>query len=317
MQDNIGDQAGASDPQPSRGMTIAWPVVTTILGTLSLALFVTVIVILTIKDVDTLSTVALALAVLSFAAQLIVTMAQAQQATQVSGETKSALADMRATTASLLTNQRGQFDTVLKALVRQAVPAAIEDVTSQEPTGDQAEDASALESALESRLKEAIKNNWLSSAGAVSTGTEVEHNDRVRRVQRTAEWSNLLETWPTQDEGERVAEILRGLPIRSIQVLGGFIANVRTRIQTLSVDKEPTVYVHWPEADGRPAAYQRLIDSGLIEVVSTSTNRDRKVFERVRLTPDGVIAARLLSAKGQPPEWAADIAAEAVHRSPA
>jgi len=75
---------------------------TVILGVISLASLGTLAVITSVKNVDELSTVALALAVVSFAAQLIVTLAQGQTSAQVNRETMAALTEMRATTNSLL-----------------------------------------------------------------------------------------------------------------------------------------------------------------------------------------------------------------------
>ena len=58
---------------------------------------------------------------------------------------------------------------------------------------------------------------------------------------------------------------------------------------------------------GPGAKFQRLLDEGLVEIISapTENQRGRVVY---RLTPDGITAARILHAKGDPPEWAANLA---------
>ncbi|MEU7570495.1 hypothetical protein [Micromonospora sp. NPDC049240] len=101
----------------------------------------TLAVIVSIKDVDVLSTIALALAVLAFAAQLIVSLAQAQgsaqqlsQTERINSQTQSTLAEVRSTAHALLTNQSDQFNKVLAAALRTVTESAVREVA--EATGD-------------------------------------------------------------------------------------------------------------------------------------------------------------------------------------
>jgi hypothetical protein len=125
-----GDEA-----QKRPGLTVPWSGLSLGLFVLSLASLGTLSVVASIKDVDLLSTVALALALLAFAAQLIISLAQAQgsaqqlnQSERVNTETKSTLAEVRSTTKALLTNQSDQFNKVLSALLRQATENAVREV---------------------------------------------------------------------------------------------------------------------------------------------------------------------------------------------
>ncbi|WP_146766759.1 hypothetical protein [Micromonospora noduli] len=121
-----------------------------------------------------LSTIALALAVLAFAAQLIVSLAQAQgsaqqltQTERVNSETQSALAEVRSTANALLTNQSDQFNKVLSALLRSATEDAVREVAeaaSSGPTGQaapQAEsiDPEAVAERVEIRVRQLLANH--------------------------------------------------------------------------------------------------------------------------------------------------------------
>jgi hypothetical protein len=146
------------------GPTLRWGWLATGLAIFSAACLATLIVVVAVKNIDTLSTVALALAVLAFSAQLIVTLVQGQQFGQLNADTKSALTEIRATTSSLLTNQRELVNRVLEYAFhafQTAVPAAVEDVTGDEQQStDQSERAAELESALQTRVEESFKEAW-------------------------------------------------------------------------------------------------------------------------------------------------------------
>ncbi|MEV0328716.1 hypothetical protein AB0H63_20040 [Micromonospora echinospora] len=164
----------------SNGLHVPWSrlslgllaVTITSLGTLS--------VIVGIKDVDILSTVALALAVLAFAAQLIVSLAQAQgsaqqltQTERVNSETKSALAEVKSTANALLTNQSDQFNQVLSALLRSATADAVREATeasavvdAQEPDGVEPIDPEAVAERVEERVKKLLSHQPVGGVGS-------------------------------------------------------------------------------------------------------------------------------------------------------
>jgi hypothetical protein len=259
---------------------------------------------------DALATAALALAVLAFSAQLIVTLAQDQQFGQLNAETKAALMEMRATTSSLLTNQSGQFNMVLRAFLEKvhgAVEGAVEDVEGaddEQESTDQSERAAELESALQTRLEEALKSPtgqpgvvWSSSATPKSSDVA------SLRAQRQREWKDLMAEYPSRAEGEPVVEIIHKLSPQAIATLGRVAAN---SITSTREDRS----VSYRRRDGQISeGLKRLIETGLLEKLSeVAQHRDGLTSDRYKLTPTGIIAARILRGQGNPPEWAADMA---------
>src|SRR4051794_30757419 len=97
-------------------MRVSWRAVAIGLLLLVVAVLATLAVVVSIHDVDLLSTVALALAILAFAAQLLVSLLQSNaQAAQLSAtervnnETRALLSEISARSEALLTNQAGMF----------------------------------------------------------------------------------------------------------------------------------------------------------------------------------------------------------------
>ena len=121
--------------------------------------------------------------------------------------------------------------------------------------------------------------------------------DELVWKKRRDEWKKVIETYPPQDEGERVGEIIRQLPPRAIAQLGRFVGDV-------GEEGREDQAVSYVKAKNTPygKGNQRLIDAGLVEVVD---EQDEKVS--LRLTCDGITAARLLRADEQAPEWASGL----------
>lgn len=94
----------------------------------------TLAVVASVKNADILATVALALAVLAFAAQLVIAIAQGQSANQqllqserVNTETQRLLSEIRSGNNELTLTVRQQFDFVLRHALGSAVPRAIKE----------------------------------------------------------------------------------------------------------------------------------------------------------------------------------------------
>lgn len=161
---------------PPQGLVVGWAALSLGLAVIATASLGTLITVVSIKDVDVLSTVALALAVVAFAAQLIVSLAQAQtaaqqlaQAERINSQTQTTLVEVRTTSQALLTNQTDQFDKVLGAALRAAIPEAVREVTDQDG-GDtpSSVDLEALAERLESRLSQVLGAWREPHAGAAS-----------------------------------------------------------------------------------------------------------------------------------------------------
>lgn len=109
-------------------------------------------VVATVKEADALSTVALALAVLAFAAQLIVSLAQERSAasqvrdtSRINAETHALLSELRAQGASMASVQAAQFDKLLD----RAITPAIVDAALSASTGEIDDDARDSEQRVE------------------------------------------------------------------------------------------------------------------------------------------------------------------------
>jgi hypothetical protein len=307
------DSAEGRVTAQANGLNIGWRVLAVGLSVFSVACLVAVVVVATIKAADTLSTVALALAVISFAAQLIVTLVQAQQAARLNADTASALTEIRTTSASLAATQSGQFETVLQAFIQQArtayenvaADAGSDVVASGVATGeandgqvslgtdaDEPKDfASRFAAALGTAIAQAAAQQ---AAQAQALGQGQSSPVRIS----LAEWRKLLQTYPSREEGEPVVGTLRGLS-------GGAMARlaemVSASLNSLRADRAAT-YQGTPGQQAENPENQRLIDAGLIEPVAAASTATGRVL--YRFTPNGVIAAQLLRGTGERPEWA-------------
>lgn len=169
----IGGVDAADRKLPERpGLHVPWSWLSLGMLVLTITSLGVLSVIVGIKDVDILSTVALALAVLAFAAQLIVSLAQAQgsaqqlnQTERVNSETRSALAEVKSTANALLTNQSDQFNKVLSALLRSATEDAVREAAeasavmdAQGVGGAGVIDPEAVAERVEERVKMLLAN---------------------------------------------------------------------------------------------------------------------------------------------------------------
>src|SRR5262245_48417207 len=105
--------APAPDKPERKGFVVPWGGLSLSLSVLALALLGTLAVVVKKESADVLSTIALALAIVSFSAQLIIALAQAyngilqvSQADRVNADTRSSLTEIRTINSALLANQR-------------------------------------------------------------------------------------------------------------------------------------------------------------------------------------------------------------------
>ncbi|MFF0942704.1 hypothetical protein ACFYE2_00540 [Kocuria sp. CPCC 205300] len=252
---------------------------------------------MSINDLDILSTVALALAVLSFTAQLIITMAQSNQTSQVNADTKSALAEMRATTSSLLTNQRNQFDKVLHAALSTAIPAAMQDLEN-ENTDPEIDDINLgqLGQQLEARILSKFQDALPPSHTAAVPQGEPARLTSDRSDERDPELPGLLYSYPPEEEGRAVHEVMKSMDAREIAML----SKVATQLHRSRRVDRTVRFTH--SKSGPNPDLQRLIEMGFLNVVEEHTDPPRRVLQ---VTPTGITAIRILGGKGPRPEWLA------------
>jgi hypothetical protein len=122
-------------------------------------------VVASVQNVDALSTVALALAVLAFAAQLIVSLAQANsgaqqiaQSERIYAETQSALTELRAASHSQLSNQKEIVAHLLQAALPSVAQEISDDVEVSSDLGSPTLDAEVIEERLSVAIDNVLAN---------------------------------------------------------------------------------------------------------------------------------------------------------------
>lgn len=286
-------------PSPdSAHLRIPWPALSIGLAIVALVSLGTLVVIVSVKNVDILSTVALALAILSFAAQLIVSMLQTESSAKLNGSTESALAEMRATTESLLTNQRDQFDLVLGAALK-AIPAAVDDVVGSSENSDDANGDGDATSGGESQQSEFEQS--LSKHMREYLERPLLQPTRGPRNARTTLPSDL-ELYPTKEAGKVGLAKLRNLAPEFVPAL----VSMATKIRAAEKAGRPPVAFYKISKSSEPGpTHQALVDAGLVErnIVEGDSGSSRVQYS---LTEDGRTIARLFLPQQPKPKWLID-----------
>ncbi len=291
-----------SPPEGHRsGLVLPWGWLTLGLGIVAIASLGTLAVIAKKQGADSLSTIALALAILSFAAQLIVALAQAlagtqqlSQADKVNADTRSSLAEIRATSSALLSNQSGQFSQVLNAALKVAIPAAVEDVTpdsagdSDNVEGDRS--AEELERRLFVRLNEQLSKSGSSLPNPAASSSPIE-----------SALLNRLTTYPDEKRGKEAMKALNSLSSRTAAMFGRNADSISDQLR-----RGQASYLLLAMRDGSNelgGSTKELVNAGLFMAKRTSQRGVESTVFRVSLTDLGIDAAGLILGQGIPPDW--------------
>jgi hypothetical protein len=289
-----------------KGFRVPWVGLTIALTILTITALGTLAVVVKKEATDTLSTIALALAILSFSAQLIIVLAQAyngllqtSQADRVNADTIASLAEIRATSNALLSTQTEQFGTVLHAALKIAIPAAVEDVTPVE-NGEDSDDmiidkaARNLEERLFIRLNEALAEGSSPSSFIKNSPSSVS----VRDSSGPSPLYERLRTYPDEDHGKELLKLLDSLPGRDATAFG----RIATHIFDRAREGGPSwvTFLYDPE---RLSSTDRLVAKDLIVAPETSRNKEGIRRRRISLTDRGVEVASLFLGQGNTPEW--------------
>ncbi|WP_184233666.1 hypothetical protein [Conyzicola lurida] len=289
------------------GLTIGWPALSLGLGILATGSLGTLAVVATISEVDALSTVALALAILAFAAQIVVSLSQAQgQAHQqteigrVNAETRGLLAQITAQSDSLLANQREQFTKVLDAaLGSDLIRNAVTEVATAD--GDDAEnpmtpgendsapsiDVDALSENLQKTLKTAFENVSASRTAQRSAGSP----PRIPDSDRFSDLLDSVKSLPDADhDGKRAFEVFKSLSPLELSTLS---SRAYSDLDKARRGRQPEGVLR--NVTNLTPATQRLVDLGLIEF--TERTRPAETWTR-RITPLGWKVVRFLLGRG-------------------
>jgi hypothetical protein len=284
----------ASDPDnASARLSVAWSRVAIGLAVIATASLAALVIVATIQHADALSTVALALAVVSFAAQLIISLAQGQAGARqlidverVNADTRVALSELKATSDALVETQKGQYSEVLAIALRTAVPAAIQDVSDdQDPNAVNPEFPYAE---LEAQLIQRI-------------GTELAAASRPTLLQRQLSPVIVKMTrFPSEARGLDLFQILDALSPLSV------VSFSRRAGRALSRLREGGTLGHWT----RLGASQNLststteqLEAGLITVDAAKAGQTRDGMRWIELTPLGIELAALVLSSGRRPDW--------------
>jgi len=269
----------ASPAPPPAAVQVRWSWISLGLLVLTVSAVGALIVVASIRKSDVLSTTALALAVLAFALQLIVSLAQgisgAQQLAhveRVNSDTQAALASLRATTDSLLATQREHFTALLKAAV-----------TGKSWQEDES-GSNGNEADPEVKPAEPVISSWFGPVVAERPEPAVE--------------AKIMTAYPSEERGRELASIFNSLTPWEATAFSS-----RSRLALLRAKKGREIggFVV-PDMRGPSASTRGLEEKGLIDN-SMRIREEGKVQKWSTLTPLGVELASLLHGDGPLPDW--------------
>ena len=280
----VVDQAGGR-----AGFRVSWSAATLGLLIISVASLTTAIVVAGSKRADTLATVALGLAVISFAAQLIIALTQIQlsyrqsaDSTRINADTRSLTTEVRATVDALLTTLSTQFDRVLTAALREQSPG--------ESGGESSTSASGTEISAEVPTPVALIEAYREQLGA--------HGPRRRRPTEEGEVAIAqLQEWPSEQEGIALMQVLRSLDPWQVNF---FREKADWELSRYRMGLNPS---NWSE--NPTPTRDHLIQLGLVELSPPAVDlpaAERDDVTWTRLTEKGRRTAALLLGR-HGPDW--------------
>jgi hypothetical protein len=294
MTDAAERQAQSSEPQVGLAppqLVVPWSRVALLLAILSVGSLAALAIVAAVKNADVLSTIALALAVVAFSAQLVIGLAQTNAINQqtllserVNTETRALLADVRATSQSVLSTIGEQFDTVLRYALGQAIPEAVEAASAEEGLSDP-----QVEERLQHALEAALGRYLLGSSGASLA-------PRPRANIADLDAAQRLQTFPNEAEGHDLVKLLESLtPLAANQLR----ANAEREQHALRNGRS----LHQPIVGSQLPLTEELLRRGLAQDASPPSGSESVGTRYTTLTPLGREVARLLLGKGDLPGW--------------
>ncbi len=290
-----GSEEPMHKPKPRTGLVISWQVLAVVMVLVTVSSLTSLSIVATIKDVDALSTVALALAVLAFGAQLVGSIVQGQTSTQqmlqserLNAETRSLLSEVRVTGQEIRATQSGLVDRLM-GHVLQAIPEAVEEVAATQADGDPAALGQALVQDLSQRLQEEVGRAFTAPLphGLASGVT----SDDQRAIE-------LLTTFPDEDDGQRGLAVLAELSPAAKAALRGW-----GRFE-LSRRRAGLAFGRRVDLEEDPSLGE-LLQHGLLDRVDGAVALEGDEQHLV-LSEQGRGVARLLLARGERPGWLRD-----------
>jgi hypothetical protein len=276
--------------EPRAQLSISWQTATVVMTLIAVACLATLAFVVGINRVDTLSAVALALAILAFAAQIFYSIAQGQQAAQqllqnerLYNQTQALLTDISLTSREIRGAQTGLIDRLLQGVLP-SLPDAVQDAGV----------APELQGAVVQHVSRTLRE---AASDALSPPRVAER--------------------PISAEDERIIELLRSFPdraegARSLELLARLSGPARDELRAraryeLARRRLGRPVGQWGDV-GQTPGLAELEAHALIErldpPVGQANGRDYGDYgDYVALTDQGRRVARLLTGRGQPPDW--------------
>lgn len=266
------------------------------LTAVALSLLGALVVVATVSKADSLSTVALVLAVLAFGAQLIVTAAQSasaneqyRQVTRLYEDTRGVLQRIRAQSKMLLANQSEQFNKILDhVLSPSAIESAVaeargtaDDDESPSPESTSTADASEIAKLLRAEAERALDRDRPARDRGLNASTD-------RRE---------LRRFPREEEGKEVAVRFGKLSEEAKDYL---------RAVAERATKSPDIPLHIGQLlngdiASQPAFMHELAKAGFVEL--EPYRRQGVTRTGRKLTDDALVAVRFFTGHGVVPDY--------------
>jgi len=288
------------DPPPAsfrvRWTTLSWALGLGLLGALGTLVFV-----VTTKEIDILSTLAIGLAILAFGAQLVIALVQITASSQqiasserINTEAQSALAALNGTSEGLLRQIDQHFSTVLHAAIDRRSEAR-RSAANDESDEDLSEDAG----------QESFKNSSSPFDVMSSFQKAAAFADATRVPEPKVEPDPLVDqilSYPSKSEGLLAIEKFETLGPWEV---GFFIEFSRVLLGQGRRGRTPGLWAksEWRDKDFvRYVSMPSLIEKGLIRT-SYELHSDGSEKKQLKLTLAGAHVASLILARGPSPQW--------------
>lgn len=254
-------------------------------------------VVASLRDVDSLSVVALTLAILAFLLQVIIYIGQTASTAQLNLETGNTLTEVQQGVAEMRNLITKQFDYLLKTVVERTVEeveqSEAEEVDAEEQTATV--EASVAISDFDRLLRENVRR-LLSEQGVVAGGPPSSPKPTPNPEEETA--IRIRQTYPSQEEAERAFQTIRQL---SPLALTQFRRKAGAELDRLKLGKPKPRFTRTESPNMEIT--RELIDAGLVRQVPAPSGVERPDRLFTELTDDGVAASRVFTGLGQPPDY--------------
>ena len=270
--------------ESSDSVRVPWRNIALVTTLLAIGSTAVLVIIAAIKAVDTLSTIALSLAILAFLIQIIFFIAQTSASSAINSQTSSLLSEVRTKVEGISTAVGQQTERLWSAALRETV--------IQEKKTDTAEDSPTFRQRLERNVErlQAAPSQLQVSPTASSRLLEPSPEDRKRL--------RTLRSYPTRDEAIQSWEHLKGLSPLAMSLFQQFAVD---EMESLQQGLLPGL----PVTGGKTRLAEELKDGALLKLTEPEDPGDsRHWFE---LTDEGRQAARLLVGRGKVPDYFADL----------